>query len=175
MTVVAALIAAVVAVAGYMLTQAQARRERRAKEFAQALAAVEEYLETPYRIRRRQAATPEARDALTNALSDLQARIAHHRAWLHVEAPAVAQAYDALVAAARSEAGVQMTEAWNTPPLTSDADMNLKVAYQHPKTDAERAKVIAVMRQNFRYWPTAGTIRGVDRAITDSGAPSSLP
>jgi hypothetical protein len=175
MTVVAALIAAVVAVAGYMLTQAQARRERRAKEFAQALAAVEEYLEAPYRIRRRQSATPEARDALTNALSDLQARITHHRAWLYVEAPAVAQAYDAFVAAARSEAGAQMTEAWNTAPLTSDSDMNLKVAYQHPSSDAERAKVIAAMRQNLRYWPTVGTHHGVDRTITYSGASSSLP
>ena len=56
-TIIAALIAALVAVAGYMVTQAQARRERKAKEFADALAAVEEYLEAPYRIRRRQAAT----------------------------------------------------------------------------------------------------------------------
>lgn len=153
MTIIAALIAAFVAVTGYMLTQAQARRERRAREFADALAVVEEYLEAPYRIRRRQTATPEARDALTSALSDLQARIAHHRGWLHVEAPAVAQAYDDLIAAARSEAGVQMTEAWKSAPLTSDADMNLKVAYQHPTSDAERDKVIAVMRRNLRYLP----------------------
>lgn len=104
-TIIAALIAALVAVAGYMLTQAQARRERKAKEFADALAAVAEYLEAPYRIRRRQAATPEAREALASSLSDLQARIALHRAWLQVEAPAVGQAYDALVSAARSEAG----------------------------------------------------------------------
>lgn len=174
MTVIAALIAAVVAVAGYMLTQAQTRRERRAKEFAQALAAVEEYLEAPYRIRRRQAATPEARDALTNALSDLQARIAHHRAWLHVEAPAVAQAYDALVAAARSEAGVQMIEAWNTAPPTKDADMNLKVAYQHPSSDDERAKVIALMRQNLRYRHTAGALGGVDEVIAGGGVSKRL-
>jgi hypothetical protein len=158
-TVAAALIAAVVAVAGYMLTQAQARRERRAKEFAQALAAVEEYLEAPYRIRRRPAATPEIRGALTNSLNDLQARIAHHRAWLHVEAPAVATAYDALVAAARSEAGNQMREAWNCAPPAADAEMNLLVAYTHPEADAERAKVIAVMRQNIRYWPAAGALR----------------
>ena len=174
MTVIAALIAAVVAVAGYMLTQAQARRERRAKEFAQALAAVEEYLEAPYRIRRRQASTPEARDALTNMLSDLQARIAHHRAWLHVEAQAVASAYDALVAAARSEAGVQMTEAWNSAPLAKDADMNLKVAYQHPDSDAERAKVIAVMRQNLRYWPSAKTLRPASRTAIGGGSPGTL-
>ena len=133
--IIAALIAALVVVAGYMLTQMQARRERRAKEFADALAAIEEYLESPYRIRRRQA-TPEAREILTAALSDLQARIAFHRAWLQVEAPAVGQAYEVLISSARSEAGRQMTEAWNYAPLDRDADMNLKVAYPHPNSDA---------------------------------------
>ena len=82
-TIIAALIAALVVVAGYALTQMQARRERRAKEFADALAAIEEYLEAPYRIRRRQP-TPVAREALTTSLSDLQARIAFHLAWLQV-------------------------------------------------------------------------------------------
>jgi len=127
--ILAALIAALVAVAGYALTQAWARRERRAKAFADALAAVEEYLEGPYRVRRRQGSTPEIRAALAGALSDLQARIALHRAWLQVEAPAVAPAYDDLVSTARAEAGTQMADAWNAPPLTSDAEMNLKVAY----------------------------------------------
>jgi hypothetical protein len=175
MTVIAALIAALVAVTGYMVTQAQARRERRAGEFAEALAAVEEYLEAPYRIRRRQAATPEARDALTNALSDLQARIAHHRAWLYVEAPDVAQAYDALIAAARSEAGLQMTDAWNSAPLASDADMNLKVAYQHPNSDAERGKVIAVMRQNLRYLSRARALRLERKSVTGNSSSAIQP
>ena len=175
MTLIAALIAAIVAVTGYMLTQAQARRERRAREFAEALAVVEEYLEAPYRVRRRQAATPEARDALTNALSDLQARIAHHRAWLHVEAPAVAQAYDALIAAARSEAGVQMTEAWNSAPLASDADMNLRIAYQHANSDAEREKVIHLMRQNLSYVPRAHTLLLRQKPVTMSGSSSIQP
>ena len=53
----------------------------------------EEYLEALYRIRRRQATTPEARDALTNAHSDLQARDRPPPSLLHVEPPDVAQAY----------------------------------------------------------------------------------
>ena len=171
-TIIAALIAALVVVAGYMLTQAQARRERRAKEFADALAAVEEYLEAPYRIRRRQAATPEAREALTSALSNLQARIALHCAWLQVEAPAVGHAYEALVSAARSEAGAQMAEAWNTSPLTSDTDMNLEVAYPHPNSDAERAKVIAAMRQHLRLRPGATAFRRALRPAADTSPPS---
>lgn len=170
-TIIAALIAALVVVVGYMLTQAHARRERRAKEFADALAAVEEYLEAPYRIRRRQAATPEVREALTSALSDLQARIALHCAWLQVEAPVVGRAYDALIAAARSEAGALMAEAWNAAPLTSDADMNLKVAYPHPNSDAERAKVIAAMRQHLRLQPGAIAFRHALRPAADTSPP----
>jgi len=151
-TIIAALIAALVIVAGYTLTQAWARRERRARAFADALAAIEEYLEAPYRVRRRPGATPEVRAALAAALSDLQARIALHRAWLQVEAPAVGQAYDDLVTAARAEAGTQMMEAWRSAPPASDTDMNLKVAYPHPQADAERAKVIAAMRKHLRLW-----------------------
>lgn len=169
--IIAALIAALVVVAGYVLTQAQARRERRAKEFAGALAAIEEYLEAPYKIRRRQAATPESRETLATTLSDLQARIALYRAWLHVEAPAVGQAYDVLVSIARSEAGTQMTEAWNATPLASDADMNLKVAYPHPNSDAERAKVIAVMRHHLKLWPSTGTLRRALPPAADSNPP----
>src|SRR5258707_11695030 len=157
--IIAALIAALVAVAGYALTQAWTRREQRAKAFADALAAVEEYLEAPYRVRRRPGATPEVRAALTAALSDLQARIALHGAWLHVVAPAVGQAYDALVSAARAEGGTQMTEAWKSAPLTSDGDMNLKVASPHPQADAQRARVIAAMRRHLRLWPATDGLR----------------
>jgi hypothetical protein len=151
--IIAAVIAALVAVAGYALTQAWARRERRAKAFADALAAVEEYLEAPYRVRRRQGSTPEIRADLAGTLSGLQTRIALHKAWLQVEAPAVARAYDDLVSAARTEAGTQMAEAWNAAPLTSDTDMNLKVGYPHPRADSERARVAAAMRRHLRLWP----------------------
>jgi hypothetical protein len=151
-TITAAAIAALVAVAGYFIAQARARRERRAKAFADALAAVEDYLEAPYRVRRRQASTPEARAALTSALNDLQARIELHRAWLQVEAPAVADAYEALVSAARTEAGTQMADAWNSTPPANDGDMNLRVAYEHPEADTQRLLVIRSMRRELRLW-----------------------
>lgn len=161
-TIIAALIAALVVVAGYALTQMQARRERRAKEFADALAAIEEYLEAPYRIRRIQP-TPEAREALTTYLSDLQARIAFHLAWLQVEAPTVGHAYELLISAARSEAGDQMTQAWKAAPLNDDADMNLKMAYAHPEADVERAKVINAMRHHLKPLPVPNRPRRTPR------------
>jgi hypothetical protein len=64
------------------------------------------------------------RAALAAALSDLQARIALHRAWLQVEATAVGLAYDGFVSAAWAEARTQMADAWNSTALTTDAEMN---------------------------------------------------
>jgi hypothetical protein len=89
--------------AGYLLNQVWARNERRAKAFADALAAIESYLEMPYRVRRRPASNSETRATLTNQMSDIKAHIAFHQAWLQVEAPRVADAYDALVRAAQEE------------------------------------------------------------------------
>lgn len=104
-----ALIVPVIALVGvyitYTLNQRALRRERCSKTFAEALTAVEEYLEMPYRIRRRPA-SPDIRRELTDEASSPLARMAFHHAWLQIEASAVAEPYAALVAAARSEAGV---------------------------------------------------------------------
>lgn len=45
-----------------------------------------------------------------------------------------------------------MTDAWNATALTTDAEMNLKVAYPHPRADVERAKVAVAMRRHLRVW-----------------------
>ncbi len=89
-----ALLAGVMAVAGalvsaaltYHLNQRTTRRERQANVFAEALRAIEDYAELPYRIRRR-SGTPESRHELTEQISQIQSRIAFHQAWLAIEAP----------------------------------------------------------------------------------------
>jgi hypothetical protein len=91
-TIIAAGVAALVVVVGYIVAQAQARQERRAKAFAEALAAVEDYMECPYRIRRRPNSDAATRQGITSAISDIQSRIAFHEAWLQVETPSVWQA-----------------------------------------------------------------------------------
>jgi hypothetical protein len=142
--------------AGYLLNQIWARNERRAKAFAEALAAVENYLEMPYRVRRRAASDPEVRATLTNQMSDIKAQIAFHQAWLQVEAPNVAEAYDALVRAAQEEGGAQMQEAWKEPVRDTDAAMNVGVAYDRSKSDAARTRTLEQMREqlSFPRWPS---------------------
>jgi hypothetical protein len=151
-TIWAALIGALVIVAGYYVTQAQALRERRAKVFAEALAAVEDYMETPYRIRRRPRSDVDTRERVTSAISDIQSRIAFHEAWLRVETPTVAAEYSQLVRAARAEAGANMTVAWAAPLLDTDAAMSLGTRYGRDQTDAARDRVVTAMTQHLRWF-----------------------
>src|SRR3954451_15032034 len=73
----------------YWYNQRAARRERRAATFAAAIKVVERYAEMPYRIRRRLGGL-EARHALTEEISEIQAELAHHQALLQIECPEVA-------------------------------------------------------------------------------------
>ncbi|MFE7729155.1 hypothetical protein ACFU5D_25585 [Streptomyces anthocyanicus] len=149
----AALIVPCIAIAGavltYVLNQRAARKERRAKTFAEALTAVEEYLEMPYRIRRRPESSAAVRQQLTDEVSGLLARMAFHQAWLQIEASSVAGPYAALVATARAEAGAQMSLAWQQPPITTDTGMNLGAAYPRDRSNEARATCLEVMRRHL--------------------------
>ncbi|WP_328493432.1 hypothetical protein OHS59_12210 [Streptomyces sp. NBC_00414] len=133
----------------YALSQRAVRKERRAKSFAEALTAVEEYLEMPYRIRRRPESTSAIRQQLTDEVSSLLARMAFHQAWLQIEASAVAAPYATLVATARAEAGAQMSLAWLQPPITTDDGMNLGTPYPRDRSTSARASCIEVMRRQL--------------------------
>ncbi|MFJ8543803.1 hypothetical protein ACIRFH_17590 [Streptomyces sp. NPDC093586] len=149
----AALIVPCIALLGAYLTytfnQRAVRRERRAKTFAEALTTVEEYLEMPYRIRRRPESSSSVRQRLTDEVSGLLARMAFHQAWLQIEASAVAGPYSDLVATARAEAGAQMSLAWQQPPITTDSGMNLGMPYPRDRSIAARATCIAMMRRHL--------------------------
>jgi hypothetical protein len=162
----AALLAGAVAVVGallsvavtYGLNQRTARRERHATLFAEALAAIEDYAELPYRVRRRPR-TPEGRHELTEQVSQIQSRIAFHQAWIALEAPDVSRCYNDLVRAAKTQAGKQMAQAWLTPAITKDAQVNLGVAYPRDEINAARGRCVAAMRQALgRHLPRGGSV-----------------
>ncbi|KZF04498.1 MAG: hypothetical protein WBD41_00720 [Rhodococcus sp. (in: high G+C Gram-positive bacteria)] len=144
-TLLAAALAAVVAVVGYIIQRKIARRSERADLYADALGAVEVYLEGPYRIRRK-TKDPNNWSALSSALSDCKTAVSHHQALLRLHAPAaVAVAYDQFVNAAQREAGPKMTEAWSTPPLKRPRDVPLGVGYRRSNSDARRAELVDAM------------------------------
>jgi hypothetical protein len=173
-----ALLAGVIAVAGalvsaaltYHLNQRAIRRERQANVFAEALRAIEDYAELPYRIRRRPGTT-ESRYELTEQVSEIQSRIAFHQAWLAIEAPSVAHPYENLVRAAKTQAGKQMTQAWNEPATTKDSQVSLGVAYPREAINEARGECVTAMHEALgrrRHQPALTASGNTQGAVTSS-------
>jgi hypothetical protein len=160
----AALLGGVIAVAGavvtaaltYGLNQRAARRERQSNAFAEALSAIEDYAELPYRIRRRPG-TPDARHELTEEISRIQSRIAFHQAWLSIEAPSVARSYEELVRTAKAQAGNQMKQAWLMSATQNDEQVSLAQAFPRDEINVARGQCIDAMREALGRRPHAGT------------------
>lgn len=145
----AAAIAAVVAVKAYKGQQKEGRRQQRATFYAEAVRAVEDYLEAPYRIRRRDGSAA-ARRELTQHVSDVKSRISFYTAWMAIHGTdAVASSYDAFVRAAQSEAGQQMTAAWHTRPTKKDRDVPIGSPLPRASSDAARATVLTAMEADL--------------------------
>ncbi|MHB1164370.1 MAG: hypothetical protein ACYC90_00330 [Candidatus Nanopelagicales bacterium] len=147
--VLAALVAALVAIGGYRHQKAAARRERCAEMYATAVQAVENYLEGPYRVRRRDGSV-ESRNALTDRLSDIKSSIEYHQTLLRIHGSEdVASAYAGFVEAARADAGAAMTDAWHQPATHTDADVPLMIAMDRSTSDAARARLIRAMKDDL--------------------------
>jgi hypothetical protein len=151
-TLIGIFIAGGVAVFGYLHTSRATRRERMAQSLAQAINAVGDYQDLPYRVRRRSSSDPAVRSNLAERISEIHSRLDFHSAWLRITAPEVATAYDQLVADVRSEAGAYIKEAWLQPIIRHDQEMNLGLGQQYkcPETDKARGECIEVMRIYLR-------------------------
>ncbi|OLT22326.1 hypothetical protein BJF81_00190 [Ornithinimicrobium sp. CNJ-824] len=126
--------------------QKENRRQERANAYAEAIRAVEDYLETPYRIRRRDGSVG-VRWELTESISAIQSRISFHKDWLRINAPyEVYEAYLEFDQAARVEAGRQMTAAWNGPVTKKDRQVPLRTALQQPQSAAAKDAVLDAMK-----------------------------
>lgn len=122
---VAALVAAVVSLATLWWNSRQARLDRQRELFAQAFAAVAEYREFPFIVRRRDS-TGTDRSAIHRDLSRIQAELHRYEAMLRVEAPPVAAAYSRLVAETRRIAGAEISKAWDLPAPSDDKGMHVR-------------------------------------------------
>lgn len=153
-TLLAAAIAVAGVVVGFAVTSAQSRRERRARDYAEAIGAVSDYLEGPYRVARCHNNAAE-RYAISTDISVIQGRIDASAALLRLHASQrVADAYDAYVAAARQEAGRQMTAAWRKPPARRHRDMNMHQPFDRTASESAKVKLIAAMERDMgkRWW-----------------------
>ena len=166
------LTAAIIAVAGVAATiltaSNRARREHRAGLYADALSAVGNYLEGPYRIRRKDGSAAH-RNTISAGLSDVKAAIDHSQALLRLHADrGVADAYDDYVTAAKYEAGQQMHDAWIVPPISQDQEVNLNTPYDRTLSDKYRKQIVAIMQADLarRWWkPSLRYSRSVGRRL----------
>lgn len=149
-TIAAAIIGALVVVIGYATQQDKARRERRSQVYSEALRAVEDYMEAPFLIRRRDDSST-TRLHITNHLSDVQSRIAYFQAELAIYGSSrVASGYLDVVQSARKEAGPAMTAAWRMRPTRRGRDVPIHRRYSRAGTDATLKQLIKLMRADVR-------------------------
>lgn len=153
-----ALIAVIVSVVGLAVTigvavynvvkqQKENRRQERAKAYAEAIRAVDDYLETPYRIRRRDG-SGEHRWQLTESISEIQSRINFYKGWLRINASNdVYDAYVEFIGAAKTEAGAQMTAAWNGPVTKKDRQVPLGAGLPQPESEAAKEVLVKTTRK----------------------------
>lgn len=107
----------------------RAERQRRRDLHGRALAAVIDYGEIPFMIRRRRC-EPEQRSAerirLSDHFSKVKAEISTCQVLLSADGHRrVAAPYDELVATARSVVGKEAHDAWEQEPIAEDSGMNM--------------------------------------------------
>lgn len=125
--VVAALVAAAISLTTLWWSARRSRLDRQRQLFADAFYSCIAYREFVYVIRRRRADDASAeRQRITGELSEIQKKLSYYKAVLRVEAPAVSDRYDALVAETKTIPGAQISKAWDDPPAADDRDVHIE-------------------------------------------------
>jgi hypothetical protein len=107
------------------VNQIRTRKDRQRELAADAFAALTEYREYPFIVRRRNGDGSD-RQTITAELSSVQARLNQFIARLRVEAPRVGRAYAQLAADTRRVAGAEISRAWDLEPIPPDAPLHVR-------------------------------------------------
>ncbi|MFJ4175384.1 hypothetical protein [Microbacterium sp. NPDC089696] len=148
-TIMAAFIAAVIAVGGYIWQQRHTRADKRAVMYSEALRAVEDYAEAPFRVRRRQG--KDARATVSTQISEIQSRLALSAALLTISTNThIATAFDNLVTITKKTAGQAMTDAWKSRRLRRDSEIPCPSPYDRSAILKAREQYLAAIRRHDR-------------------------
>lgn len=144
---IAAAVSACAALLGIWQGARTARQDRQRRLFGEALAAVMEYREYSYIVRRR--ASDKERSDISRALSAVQGSLNRYIAILTIESRPVGKAYALLVEQTRAVAGPLIAEGWDQQPRAEWADMGVNdvdLSELEPVTQA----FIRAARQHLR-------------------------
>lgn len=147
----AALIAAVVTLAGFWWNTRATRLDRQRQLYAEAFGTVVEYREYPFIVRRR---TSESdRDEISNGLSEIQAKLNKYVALLRVESVLVGAYYQDLVRQTRAVAGPAIAAGWDMPVRREDEQMHVQDVDLSSLVEVDEAFIKAV-RQDLDALPS---------------------
>ncbi|MEU4096400.1 hypothetical protein [Streptomyces sp. NPDC026673] len=150
----AAGVAALVTVLGYLANQYASRRTQRRDLFASALAAVRAYQDLPYRIRWRARSDEETRAALGELTYTTLEHMQNFRALLELESRIVAMAYTDLVRETRRLGGPFRQSAWRTPPAQGDEAFDQEdPGYRYENQPELELCLMAMQRELRPYGP----------------------
>lgn len=130
------------------------RANRQREVFAQAFVAVVAYEEYPFVIRRRRASEPDGeRIRISTDLRMVQEKLSFYSAWLKTESKDVSIAYEDLILEVRKVAGKLMREAWETPPIFDDSEMNMPDLSVN-ELAVFKEKYLQAVSAHLSAWPT---------------------
>lgn len=142
------ILAAIVAVLGFIMTNAMNRVERRSRTYADAISALVRFQNLPHRIRRRSDSSDATRAIIGEHVRNVQEALSYHVVLLRLDSPRVGAVFDELVRHTREEGVRYRHDAWASHPATSDADMVSAIRYDY-HNEAELEKCIALMQREL--------------------------
>jgi len=145
----AAAIAAGATVSGYLLNQSRSRRERKATVFAEALTALRRYQDFPYKIWRRPAEDAQTRMLMADEQSEASRQVRFHLVWLQIDSPIVGEAFSALWRISQPARLANLDLAWQSGPITQDAQMAGPLPFQPEAAEPEMDLCITAMRSEL--------------------------
>lgn len=112
------------------VNQIAVRNERRSRVYAEALSAVFEFQELPYRIRKR-ASSEDSSAIIAQKISDVFIRLDFYRALLLLESSTVGIAYADLVHQTQAQGDSYRADAWKHPVAAHGHDFHF-AAFEYP-------------------------------------------
>jgi hypothetical protein len=178
-TVIAAVIAALAALGGYLANQFANRREQRIGMYAEALRALGTYQDIPYRIVRRPNSEPETRERLGILLSEAVSQVRFYESWLQIHSPEVGAAYALLFRRIRQLARSHMANAWRRAVILTDSELSEPPHYPYLRETREERQLVLLAMQadlspfsSFRMWRIRNRIHQL--ISKEPNTPSSL-
>jgi hypothetical protein len=159
-----AIIAGLVALIGYLVTQLANRNERKRRFYAEALASVREYQELPYRIRRRPSSNAVTRFELSQVQSDIMAKLGFYHAWLQIDSAEVGSAYSHLLDQVRHLGRIHRASAWRMPIFATDEQMADDPVDFRWDIQPELDRCLRAMRRELSFWPLPSR-RSIERSL----------